>query len=73
MRKKTENKEVVKVHTHELTVVQLDELGLRLAGLPVSNKDKEIFAAMLIDELGISDGPRFLEKVHEVDVPTPKT
>lgn len=71
---KTVTKPVTKkAYIHELTVLQLDALGLRIAGLPLANKDKDIFVAMLINELGISDTDRFWRHVREENVPTPKT
>lgn len=60
-------------YVHELTVLQLDALGLRIAGLPIANKDKDIFVGMLIDEFGIKDTDRFWRHVREENVPTPKT
>lgn len=62
-----------KAYVHELTVLQFDALGLRIAGLPIANKDKDIVVNMLIDELGIKDTDRFWLKVRETNVPTPKT
>lgn len=62
-----------KVYVHEFTTLQFDALGLRIAGLPIANKDKDIVVNMLIDELGIKDTDRFWLKVRETNVPTPKT
>lgn len=56
-----------------LNLSQLDALGLRIAGLPIANKDKDILVGMLIDELNIKDRDRFFLHVREENVPTPKT
>lgn len=69
-----EKARVAKIKTiNKLNVGQLDALGLRLAGLPIAGKDKDIVAAMLIDELGVKDAHRFSLHVHEENVPTAKT
>lgn len=62
-----------KVTVNKLSQAQLDSLGLRIAGLPISNKDKDFVVSVLIDELGITDGYRFSQNAHEVNIPTPKT
>jgi hypothetical protein len=62
-----------KVDPPRLNLAQLDALGLRIAGLPLANKDKDILVGMLIDELKIKDTDRFFLHVRETNVPTPKT
>ena len=62
-----------KVFVHKLNVTQLDSLGLRLAAVPISNKDRELVARTLIDELGIKDTDRFYRCIREENVPTAKT
>lgn len=56
-----------------LGVLQSDSLGYKLASLPMANKDKEMVAKLLHEELGISDLDRFMREVHRTDIPTPKT
>lgn len=73
MRKATAEPETKVVHTHKLTVTQTDDLGTKLAALPISNKDRDLVADVLIEHLGISDSERFLAATRETDVPTPKT
>lgn len=62
-----------KVFVHKLTVAQLDSLGLRLAAVPISNKDRELIARTLIDELDVKDTDRFYKAIRETEVATPKT
>lgn len=68
---KTVKKASLKDVSFNLT--QTDEFGYKLASLPVSAKDKELFAALVATELGIPDVDRFYREVHRTDVPTPKT
>lgn len=56
-----------------LAVTATDSLGYKLAALPIANKDKELVARLLHEELGIKDVERFMREVHRTDIPTPKT
>lgn len=64
---------VKKESSTTLGVTVTDSLGYKLAALPIANKDKELVANLLADELGIKDLDRFMREVHRTDVPTPKT
>lgn len=68
----TQKKKKVKPNT-SLAVTASDSLGYRLASLPIANKDKELVASLIADELGVQDLERFMREVHRTDVPTPKT
>jgi hypothetical protein len=59
--------------TTTLGVTESDSLGYKLASLPMANKDKELVAKLLHEELGIKDLERFMREVHRTDIPTPKT
>jgi hypothetical protein len=58
---------------HRMTVTQLDAFALEIAGLPMAVKDKETFAQMFMRVEKVSDTERFMNLVHETEVPTPKT
>lgn len=66
-------KKIVRSKTPTLGATQTDSLGYKLAGLPMANKDKEMVARLLHEELGIKDVERFMREVHRTDIPTPKT
>lgn len=70
---KTKSAPKRKHESASLGVLQSDSLGYKLAALPMANKDKEMVAKLLHEELGISDLDRFMREVHRTDIPTPKT
>lgn len=67
------SKKPAKLSKVSFNLSQADEFGYKLASLPVAVKDKELFAALVAEELGIPDVDRFYREVHRTDVPTPKT